>query len=198
MWQLGHLVVSNHLPNGCGVHQYSAFLTLSQHLVQVGLVDIQSVSPHPFCIECWRLVHAYGWKLCAVADEHQPAGASTIDVGNKVIEQVAAPELGVVGHLPLLLGEGLGVVGGIGNHGRLVDQEEGVGMQIVVEVEVAHQRPLAIDFAMDGEGWVPAVLFKNLSRASRRCKEHHFLPQFDQRLNDGRSQRGFSCAGRAT
>ena len=94
-WQLCHLVVSYHLAYYRGVPQYARLLTLPKHLVEVDVEDSDAVSLHHLLREGWRLSLAHGRQLCLVADEHQTAMLSAIDILHKVVEQMTATEEGV-------------------------------------------------------------------------------------------------------
>ena len=84
----------------------------------------------------------HGRQLSGIAYEQQAAVSATIDILHQVIQQATAAKHALKSTL-------------VGNHRTLVDHEKGVGMQIVIELEMpssTHKGTLTIDLAVDGIG----------------------------------------------
>ena len=71
-------------------------------------------------------------------------------------------------------------------------------MQVGVQIERRQIAGLllAVDAAMDGEGWMACVQRENLGGSPRGRHEHQLLPERQQRLHHCSSQRGLAGAGR--
>jgi|GEM_PF-4451003 len=180
--QLGHGVVGNHGAYQGGVVEYSALSSLSYHLVEVGLEDRESIALEHLGSERRRLFLAHRRELGGVADEHKPAVAPAIDIGDKVVEQTARAKDALTQSL-------------VGYHRSLVDHEEGIGMEIVVEIEDAATRchgALAVYLAVDGEGSHATVVRQHLGGSPGGCQEHHLLPEAGERAHQGSGEGGLA------
>ena len=149
-------------------------------------MDVQAILAQHIRHEGWALLLADRWQLGPVANEQQPAVTAIIDEADEVVEQLSA------GKKRLAKGRA------VGYHRGLVDDEQGVVGAVVVQVEVALKRLLAIDATMDGVGRVFRIEREHLGSTPRGSHEHQLLLQRQQSLHHSGSQRGLSCTGRAS
>ena len=166
----------DHLSDDGGIVEDARLLTLSQHLVEVGLIDVEPVALQRSCAECRSLsLLAYGRQLRPVADEQHAAV------------------------LPLASRSEVVVDGRIGDHRCLVDDEQGVAVQIVIQIECREvaRRPLSVDVTMDGVCRVAGIEREHLCSPSRGSQQYQFLLQRQQGAHDGSGQCGLAGASRA-
>ena len=62
--------VGGEAPDLCRIPQNATLLTLSQHLVERTLIDMQAKATQHGSHQRRTLLLAYGWQLCLVANEH--------------------------------------------------------------------------------------------------------------------------------
>ena len=177
-----------HLSDEGGIIEDARRLTLSQHLIEVALVNLQTVSLHHRCAEGRRLLLAHRGQLCLVTDEQQAVVMSLIHKLHQVVEQTSTAE-------------SCSPQPHIGYHRSLVHHEERVGVKIVVQTELTvntGKSLLSVDAAMDGIGRSPTAQREHLGSPARRGKEHHLLAYLQQGTHDGSRKRGLSRTGTAS
>ena len=79
-------------PDSRCVPQDARLLTLSQHLAQVALVDVQAIAAQHACLQGGTVCLAHGWQLGLIANEHQSAVAVVIDETDQIVHQLPACE----------------------------------------------------------------------------------------------------------
>ena len=133
-------------------------------------MDVQPVRLQHANRQRRTLLLANGWQLGIVANEQHTAVSTAIDELYQVVQQ-------------LTVGKGrVAVFGGVGHHRCLVDDEQRVLCRVVVQVECAFERLLAVDAAVDGIGGVPGIERENggrqrcLTRTCRPSHHHSGLP----------------------
>ena len=176
----------DHLSDDGGIVEDARLLTLSQHFIEVGLIDVEPVALQRSCAECRSLsLLAYGRQLRPVADEQHAAVLPLIDIAYEVVEQASRSEVVVDGR--------------IGDHRCLVDDEQGVAVQIVIEIECREvaSRPLSVDVTMDGVCRVAGIEREHLRSPSRGSQQYQFLLQRQQGAHDGSGQCGLAGASRS-
>ena len=75
----------------------------------------------------------------------------------------------------------------ISYHRSLIHHKKRISIEIIIEIELAihsGKRLFAINAAMDGIGRHPAVQREDLSRPTRRGKEHHLLTNGTERTDN--------------
>ena len=183
-----HSIMGYHLSDEGGIIEDARRLTLSQHLIEVALVNLQTVSLHHRCAEGRRLLLAHRGQLCLVAYEQQAVVMSLIHKLHQVVEQTSTAE-------------SCSPQPHIGYHRSLVHHEERVGVKIVVQTELTvntGKSLLSVDAAMDGIGRSPTAQREHLGSPARRGKEHHLLAYLQQGTHDGSRKRGLSRTGTAS
>ena len=141
-----------------------------------------------FIAQGWRSSLTHGRQLSGIAYEQQAAVSATIDILHQVIQQATAAKHALKSTL-------------VGNHRTLVDHEKGVGMQIVIELEMpssTHKGTLTIDLAVDGKRRQTAVYRQHLGRTTGGCQQHHLLPQSCQGLDNSGRHRSLARTCRPT
>ena len=150
------------------------------------MISLEAIPLQEGGLQGGRLHLAHRRQLRLVADKHQPAIAATIDEAHQVVEQPTAAK----GRLACVH---------VGNHRRLVDDEKGVAMKVVVEVEPRHltgERFLTVNLPMDGERRMAAVEGEHLGRPPRGSEKHHLLLQGQHGPDDGSCHSGLARTGR--
>ena len=86
------------------------------------------------------------------------------------------------------------------DHRGLVDDEERIGMEIVVQPKGRQvgSRLLAIDATMDRECRSTSIEREDLGSSPRRSQQHKFLPQRSQSLDKSCCERRLARAGGAS
>ena len=179
-------VAPNHPPHHSGVVEDARLLSLAKHLVELAMHHMQSVACHEVGIEGWRLLLAHRWQLCGVADKEHPAVLSGVDKTHQVVEQPATAKSCVALSL-------------IGNHRCLVDDEEGVAVQVVAQEESRHlsgKRLLPVYPPVDGKRGVATIEREHLCRPPCGCQQHHFLSHGHHRPDESPCHGGLSRACR--
>ena len=149
-------------------------------------MNVQPIASHDVGLQGGTLLLADRGQLGGVADEHHAAIPAVKDKLDEVVEQLS-------------VGEGCVADGGrIGHHRRLVDDEQRVLRRVVIEVERALHRLLAVDAAVDGVRRVPGIKGKDLGGAPRGSEQHDFLLQRAQCAHQSRRQRGLARTCRAS
>ena len=179
-------VAAYHPPHHRGVVEDARRLSLTEHLVELAIEHLQAVSGQDVGQEGRRLLLAHRRELCRIANEEHAAVLSGIDIPDQVVEQTPAAKT----DLALTL---------VGYHRSLVDDEEGVAVEVVAQQETRHaarEGLLAVDAPVDGERGVAAVEGEHLGRPSRGGEQHHLLSEGRHRTDEGPCQRCLARAGR--
>ena len=180
--ELGDVIMGYHLTNHRGIIKNARLLALAKHLIQIALINRQSISLQHGSIEGRRFLFANRRQLRLIADKHQAVVSALIHKMYQVIQQASAAEVHATqSH--------------IGNHRSLIHHKERIGKEIVVEIELTiypGKRLFAIDASMDGISRRSTVQRKHLSRPARWSQEHHLLPDGLQGADDGTRKRSFT------
>ena len=94
---------------------------------------------------------------------------------NQVVEQATGAEHGT--------GQAI-----VGNHRCLIDNEQGMLMQILVYREIIHfvgEGPLAIDLLVNGESGVPGIMRKDFGRPPSGSQQNTLLLKLVECLDQG-------------
>ena len=177
--ELGDVIVRNHLSDHRGIIENTRFLALSEHLVQITFIHLQSISLQHRRMQGWRFLLADRRQLRLVTYQQQAVVTSLIHEMHQVIQQASASEAHPSqSH--------------IGYHRRLIYHEKRIGIEIIIQIKLSlypRKRFFTIDTAMDGIGRRTAVQREYLRSPTRRCQKHHLLTNLLQGPDDGTRER---------
>ena len=97
--------------------QYAALHGLADYLCQFIFMHLQSVAFQPFTAHGGTVFLHHRRQLCIVAQQYQRASLAGVNVGDKVVQQSAGTESAVFSSA-------------VGYHGRFIDNEQRVGVQV--------------------------------------------------------------------
>ena len=146
--QVWHLVDSilEHTAQESGIVEYARSGLLAHHIIHRG-IDHIAIATHHGLIQRRAIRGAHGRQLCIVTNQNQSTILTLTDIFNKVIQERATAE-------NLTLG------GGVGEHRRLIDDEDCAPLLVHIEREVrlvVGRGALAVDSLVDGERLAVAV-----------------------------------------
>ena len=177
--ELGDVIVRNHLSDHRGIIENTRFLALSEYLVQITFIHLQTISLQHRRMQGWRFLLAYRRQLRLVTYQQQAVVTSLIHEMHQVIQQASASKAHPSqSH--------------IGNHRRFIYHEKRIGIEIIIQIKLSlysRKRFFTIDTAMDGIGRRTAVQREHLRSPTRRCQEHHLLANLLQGPDDGTRER---------
>ena len=173
-------------PNTSGIPQNARVFCLSQHLVEVALIDGESIAAQHVSHQGRTLILAHRGELSYIAHQHQSAVASTIDKLDEIVEQTACTK-GIREAL-------------ITDHRGLVDHKKCFRALVDVQAEGREvaSRLLTIDATMDGVGRMTSIAREHLGGTTRGGHQHEFLLQGLETTHHSSCQRGLTCTCRAT
>ena len=80
----------NHIiPDLRRIPQDTRCLTLTEHLIQIALIDLDTIAAQHISHQCRTLLLAYGWQLGFVAYEQHTAVLSTVHELHQIVKQIA-------------------------------------------------------------------------------------------------------------
>ncbi len=177
----GVLCLKQGLPQVGGFAQNTAVQCLTGDLRKREILHMESEAGDIVFVQRTALLAPYRRQLGIVAQEQQMASLPLIDEPDEVVQEVARTEGGVIPRG--------------GDHGTLIDDEQGVGVFVVCQREGFHAQPvLAVDILMDRESRKARILRQHLRRPAGRREQHTLLLQ----LLHGADEGGYhTCLARA-
>ena len=182
--RVGELLADEVAQRG-GVPQYARVLDLAHHLGEGVAADGEPVDFQFLWVEGRTQLLAHGRELGCVANEHETAARTCVDVVYEVVEQTSGAEHAACRSLATY-------------HRSFVDDEKGSAQLVGRLFEAYHlgrEALLPIDFAMDGVGRCLCVVAEHLGCTARGSKEHDGSVQEAERLDECPYEGGFSGSG---
>ena len=174
-------------PNPRSIPEDAGILTLTEHLVEVALIDHHAIAPQDISHQCRALLLTHRRQLGLVAYQHQTTVHAVIDELHQVVEQATTAKTTVAETL-------------IGNHRGLIDDKQGIAVQIIVETESTEVAStfLTVNPAVDGIGRLALIEREHLGSTPCGCHQDHLLPKADKGTDHRPRQRGLTRSGGTT